>query len=159
MNKAIYFLVVIILISCKTNTIAQGEKKSVKSEISGVTTEKVKPQKKTFSKDQEAIAPGTIHLEGSVMLITENRSICSKTYKAAIAVRVENILGSGSGIENMISSGQEVIFGFRKFMADDFNILEKQFVKNKRFFIVIEEGRCRDMSEAVYLISKIEEIE
>ncbi len=152
MDKVIYLIVITFLFSCKTNTVAQ-EKESIDVKNAEPKIETLKAEKPVHPGIQDQMSPGTIHLEGVVLSVSENKSICGKSYRAAVNIKVGHIKGSGSGIVNMIASGQEVTFGVRKYMAADLTSLKQELTAGKRFFFIVEEGRCRDGSEAVYLIS------
>jgi len=162
MNKVLYFLLIMILFSCKTPGNAQEkkqsqnpEKKEIKKQTSKANTTITK--KPTYMGSQNPINPGTVHLMASVTKITKDTAICGKSYKAAVTVMVNKVQGSGSGIVNMISAGQQITFGIRKYMAQDFEALKQKLAKDQEYFFIVEEGLCMDMSQTAYVVSSFKE--
>ncbi|PKV48900.1 hypothetical protein ATE84_0916 [Aquimarina sp. MAR_2010_214] len=144
MNKILYILIVIGLFSCKSNSIAQEKE---------TKTEKTKPkvEKPKFSDLQDnTIDPNTVHLIAVIQHVTKNVSICEKSFKTTTTVKVKQIINSGSGIVNMISSGQEITFGFMNSPANDFDTLKQRIPKDKEVSFTIRENPCPDMSKTVY---------
>ncbi|WP_271783659.1 hypothetical protein [Aquimarina algiphila] len=163
MDKVVYLLLMMVLFSCKTtgNTQEKKEeqnyqKKEVENQGSNVNTPIIK--KPTYISSQDPINPGTVHLIASVAKITKDASICGKSYKATVTVKVNSVKGSGSGIVNMISAGQEITFGIRKYMAEDFEVLKQKLIKDQEFFFIVEEGLCRNMSQTAYVVSSFKVI-
>jgi len=154
MNKVIYIVLIAILYSCKSNSIAQEK---VKTSSDTPKIEKPKfgdPGDNKLTKlkpmDQSQISPNTVHLTGTVLGVYKNKSICGKPYDTAITIRVKDIIGAGSGIVNMISSQQEITFGLKKGQLEDFNILRKKHSENQEITFVVTEGLCRDMNKTAY---------
>ncbi len=146
MNKIVYLVVVVMLFSCKSSTIAQ-EKVPEKSQ-------KPKVEKPKFSdvQDQQRIEPNTILLTASIGSISKDAVICGKSYKSITAVKVNQILGSGSGLVNLLSAGQDVELAFMNTKANDYDTLKEKFVKGQKMTLKVREGLCPDMTQTVYEI-------
>ncbi|WP_299213130.1 hypothetical protein [uncultured Aquimarina sp.] len=156
MNKLMYIGLIIILFSCKSNSIAQEKEKS--------NTEKPKVEKPKFgdqndnevtklnvtSNDQ--ISPNTVHLTGIILKVFENKSICGTLYEVTAMVKVKSVIGSGSGIVNMISSEQEVLFGLTKNQLRNFETLQKKTDANQEINLVVLEVLCQNSSKTAYQI-------
>lgn len=142
MDKILYIVIVVGLFSCKSNSIAQ-EKETEKT--------KLKVEKPKFSDLQDTtIDPNTVHLIAVIQGVTKNASICEKSFKTTITVKVKQIINSGSGIVNMISPGQEITFGFMNSPANDFDTLKQRIPKDKEVSFKIRENLCPNMSKTVY---------
>jgi len=154
MNKLAYLGLIAILFSCKSTSIAQ--------EKENTTTPKTKIEKPRFvdTVDKEIsklsvigdrqITPNRVHLEGTVLGVYENISICGVPYEATIKVKVTSIIGSGSGIVNLISSGQEITFGCRKGELENFKTHRKQSTKDQKIIFIVNEGLCKNMGKTTY---------
>ncbi len=164
MNKGIYRVIILTILSCKSNSIAQ-DKKEVKTEKTKVDTSKTgkpkieipgfgDPRDNEIANTQMEVRPepGTIHLVGSVIKFYSETEVCGKPFKGAISIKVDKILKSGSGIVNIISSGQEITFGFLKGNVEDFKTLQQKFTKDQEVFFIVRESLCPDMNETVYEI-------
>ncbi|WP_160114763.1 hypothetical protein [Aquimarina sp. AU474] len=148
MNRIWYILIMVVLVSCKTNTVAQ-EKQSEKN-----TKPKVEKPKLDDIQDQQnqRIDPSTILITGSIQGVFKDSNICGKSYKASAILKVKQIVNTGSGIVNPISAGQEVRLGFISPKANDFESLKKEVVVGKEFSIKVMEGLCPDMGQTLYEI-------
>ncbi|AXT51894.1 hypothetical protein D1818_13945 [Aquimarina sp. BL5] len=156
MNKLMYIGLIIILFSCKSNSIAQEKEKS--------NTQKPKVEKPKFGDQNDnqitktsvisnnQISPNTIRLKGIVLEIFENKSICGTLYEVTVRIKVKKIIGSGSGIVNVISSKQEVIFGLTKNQLRNLETLQKKTDVNKEINLVVLEVLCRNSSKTAYKI-------
>ncbi len=165
MNKLVYLLVIMMLFSCKTtgNTPEKEQeqnlqKKEIKKEAQVSKSNSSIPKKPIHMGSQDQISPGTVHLKASVAEVDSNTAICGKSYKATVTVTVNSVKGSGSGIVNMISAGQEITFGIRKYMAQDFDALKQKLAKDQEFYFVVEEGLCRDMNQTSYVVSSFKQV-
>ncbi|MBQ0735239.1 hypothetical protein [Aquimarina celericrescens] len=146
MNKIVYIILISVLFSCKSNSAAQEKEKT--------NTDKPKVEKPKFGDvdTNNQIEPGTVYLTGSVVGVFKDKEICGKSYKATTVIKVNEVTGSGSGIVNLISSGQEITFGFLRGNVEDFKTLQQKFTKDQQVFFIVRESLCPDMNGTVYEI-------
>jgi len=156
MNKLMYIGLVIILFSCKSNSIAQEKEKS--------NTQKPKVEKPKYGDignneitklsviEDSQIAPNTVRLTGILVGVYKNKSICGASYEDIAKIKVKKIIGSGSGIVNVISSKQEVIFGLTKNQLRNLETLQKKTDVNKEINLVVLEVLCQNSSKTAYKI-------
>ncbi|WP_298542472.1 hypothetical protein [uncultured Aquimarina sp.] len=156
MNKLMYIGLIIILFSCKSNSIAQEKEKS--------NTNKPKVEKPKFGDigDNEItkldviadsqIAPNTVRLTGTVVGFYKNKSVCGVSFAGAANVKVKKVIGAGSGIVNMISSEQETLFGLTKNQLRDFEALQKNTNVHQEINLVVLEVLCQNSSKTAYQI-------
>ncbi|WP_299258945.1 hypothetical protein [uncultured Aquimarina sp.] len=156
MNKLMYIGLIIVLFSCKSNSIAQEKEKG--------NTEKPKIEKPKFGDQNDnqitktsvtsnnQISPNTLHLKGIVLEIFENKSICGTLYEVTVRIKVKSVIGSGSGIVNMIESEQEVVFGLTKNQLSDLETLQQKTDVNQEINLVALEVLCQNMNETAYQI-------
>lgn len=163
MNKLVYIILLAILVSCKSTSIAQENEKK-----SGNTEDKVKVQKPRFGDSnnggvrpnvvsQNQIAPNTIHLKAIVLEVLENNNICDKSYGNTSRLLVKKVKGYGSGIVNMISQNQELIIALRKGITGDVSSLKNNV--DKEVSMVVREKPCADFNQTMYEIVTISNID
>ncbi len=152
MDRIVFVLSIVVLFSCKSNSVAQEKEASQEAKA------KANVEKPLFVDHQNNISPGAVHLEATVIKIYKNDNVCGKSFKATISVKIDHVKGSGSGIVNMIATGQEITLGFRNAMVKDFDVLQEKLVVGQRFFFVLEEKLCRSGNDTVYMISRFEEV-
>jgi len=156
MNKVIYAILIVVLCSCKSNSTAK-ENGNMSSDTSAVNKSILADSRNNKLKtlhdvSHSQIAPNTVHVKGTVLGVFKNASICGISYEATTKVRITAIIGSGSGIINMISSGQEITFGLMKGQSEIFDVLLKKHTKDQKITFVLTENLCMDMGKTVYVI-------
>ncbi len=151
MNKLLYIVLVIVLFSCKSNSVAQ-EKEPFTQQKETVKPQKPKIEKPKFIDVQKTLSPGTVHFDGTIMNLSKNSSICDKVYNAVVTVKVDRIHGSGSSIVNIISAGQVINLPILGPQAKDFEGLEQKFTKDQKASFLVTESMCMDMNQTVYEI-------
>ncbi|WP_103864941.1 hypothetical protein [Aquimarina sp. I32.4] len=142
MTKILYVVLAILLFSCKSNSVAQEK---------GIKNTSSKVEKPKFGDTQSiAVDPNTVHLVAVVQELKKDGMLCDKKFKATTSVRIKRIINSGAGIVNMISAGQEIVFGFVNSPANDFKNLTQDISKDKEVFFKVRENLCSDMSNTMY---------
>ncbi len=148
MNKIVYLVVLIVLFSCKTNTVAQENKQD--------NNEKPKVEKPkfgdTYNDQSPRIEPGTVLFVGTIKGVSKKGNICGKSYNAVGTIVIENIIGSGSGIVNLMGKGQEMEMAFYLAKPEGFDDLESKAKSGNKFSIKAREGLCPDFNNTVYEI-------
>mgnify|MGYP001802081319 CR=1 FL=1 len=155
MNTLVYSMVLLIIFSCKSNSLAQEKSlKDKKSDIENVKDESIATEtknSKTIIGDglqiDTVLAPGSVHVSGSIISFHKNTTICNRPYKAALTIRIENVLKSGPGIIHMLSPNQEITLGFMNGMyTKDLSDLEDKMTTGKNLSMMLKEGLCFDMN-------------
>ncbi|MBQ4820166.1 hypothetical protein [Aquimarina sp. MMG016] len=173
MNKLFYLIIIAVIISCKSNTVAQ--EKSLKEKKANIENiDEVKPKTDINKSDNsmndkmiisgglpqnDLIEPGAIHLRGSVIAFYKNTTICNRPYKAALKISIERILKSGPGIVNVLSQNQEITLGFvNGVYTKELNALQNKMMKGKILSVMVKEGLCPNLgNDTVYEIVRFEE--
>ncbi|WP_378180391.1 hypothetical protein [Aquimarina sp. SS2-1] len=155
MNKAIYLGLVIILFSCKSNNgIAQEKEQNdpnrtpIEKPKFGDSNNNDPTKLKVVNNNQ--ISPNTVHLNAVLLDVSENKAICNISGSKSVNVKVKQVIGSGSGIVNMLSTGQEVILVLRQSTSKSLSSLKTNL--DKEIFIVVKERPCTDFSQTVFEI-------
>ncbi|AXT61759.1 hypothetical protein D1816_15820 [Aquimarina sp. AD10] len=149
MNKIVYFIIVVMLFSCKSNSIAQ--EKVQKTDLKPKSEQKLV---QSGLEDNHRIEPGTIKLIGSIVSLNEDTVVCGTSYKVSVLAKVSRIVNSGQGIVNLLSKGQEVtlVFMNSKNSSTDYDILKNKLVKGSEMSMQVREGLCLDMTQTIYTI-------
>ncbi len=153
-----YIGLIVILFSCKSNSIAQ-EKEKKSSQNAKIEKPKFgDPNDNELTKLKEVpnnqIPPNTVHLSVIVLEVSEDKAICNITNTTSIKVRIKQVIGSGSGIVNMVSSNQEIILGLRQNTLKYITSLKTKL--NKEIFIIVKEKPCSNFSQTLYEIISFE---
>ncbi|WP_109301946.1 hypothetical protein [Aquimarina sp. AU474] len=171
MNKLVYIIVTLLVIfSCKSNSLAQEKfSKKEKPDIENPKGEKLKTDMSSDSaivndtmiiggglQQDNVLEPGAMHIMGSVIAFYKSTNICDRPYKAALKIRIEKILKSGSGIVNVLSSGQEITLGFISGVyTKDLSALQSEMKLGKNLSIMVKEGLCPNLgNDTVYEIMR-----
>ncbi len=151
MNKIWYILIMVLLVSCKTNTVAQEKtpKKNTKPKVEKPKLDDVQDQQ---DEQNQRIDPSTILITGAIQGVFKDSNICGKSYKASAIFKIKQVVNTGSGIVNPLSVGQEVRLGFISPKANDFENLKKEVKVDQEFSIKVMEGLCPDMGQTLYEI-------
>ncbi|WP_103068978.1 hypothetical protein [Aquimarina sediminis] len=150
MNKVLYIIIMGLLFSCKSNSIAQ-EKENEEVQ------QKPKVERPKFKDLQNnTIDPNMVHLVSIMQSVNKNKAICGKTYTTTATIKVDRIVNIGSGIVNMVSPGQIITVGFMNFQEKELETLKQIVNKNKEVFLKIKEDLCPDMSNTVYEVLQFE---
>jgi len=162
MNKFVGLVIIICLFSCKSTSIAQEKQdtKTIKDKIVEKKTEtpdykKIKLGDPTDNERTHLdlntvsqVKPGTIQLEGLVETFYKNTAICEKPYKAAIKIKVSQIIESGSGLVKTLSKDQEITFGFIPGVyTKDLEVLQKKMQPGRKLSILVRQGLCPDFGD------------
>ena len=145
MKRIVYILVVIALMSCKTNTVAQEQEPTKKTKPAIVE----KPKFDDVVYDR--IDPSTVHIVATIMAVGEEKTICSRNYKDVVKIKIDAINGSGQAIINLLSIGQEIELGFvNKTLSR--KVIQKDLTKDKQLSMVVIETLCQDFNQTTYEI-------
>ena len=146
MKRIVYILVVIALMSCKTNTVAQEQEPAKKEKPTVV--EKPKFDDVVV---YDRIDPSTVHIVATIMAVGEEKTICSRNYKDVVKIKIDAINGSGQAIVNVLSIGQEIELGFvNKTLSR--KVIQEDLTKDKRLSMVVIETLCQDFNQTTYEI-------
>jgi len=168
MNRLVSLVIIVGLLSCKSNSIAQEKQdsKTIKDKIENKETQApIKLGGPTGMKTTplanssiSQIAPGTIQLTGVVKEFYKSTTICNRPFKAAIKIKVENIIKSGSGLVNLLSKDQEITLGFMSGVyTKDLDALQAKMQAGRNLSIQVTEGLCPDFgNNTVFEISRFE---
>ncbi|KAA1246561.1 hypothetical protein [Aquimarina sp. RZ0] len=139
------FLLVFLFVSCKPTLVAQEnmEKKNEKP--------KVEKPKFTGLDSHTPIGedPNTIRFIGKVVDVVKSQNVCNISRSTAI-IKVEKTEGSGSGIVNMINTGQTIILVLNTAFALDIENSKINMEKGIKGSFLIKEGLCQDMAQTIY---------
>ncbi|MFD2563630.1 hypothetical protein [Aquimarina rubra] len=158
MNKAIYLGLIIILFSCKSNTGIAQEKEENNPDKTPIEKPKFgdsndNDRTKLKFIDNNQIPPNTVHLNAVLLEVSEDKVICNVSGSTTVKVKVKQVVGSGSGIVNMVSANQEVVLTLRKASKNRTSLKAKL---EKEFFIIAKEKPCTDLSKTIYEIISFE---
>ncbi len=157
MKKTSVFLclvVILLTMSCKSTTYAQEETKDT------LTQKNVKIEKPKFSaKDiYTKIDPSTIVLIGEFMAIEKSTEQCDMSYEYAISIKVQKVVGMGSGIINKVSSDADLTILLPEKLVSPGNKKspDLNFKKGDLYRFDLLESLCRDAQKTRYTIMKYE---
>jgi len=159
MNKVVYIIIVIVLFSCKSKSVAQENKEipmaKNKKEVERIQFGDPRDNEITQlpSPIQNRIEPGTVHVQGTIMSFYDNKTICDKAYKTAFRIKINQIVKSGSGIVNALSKDQETIVGFvdSNYAKKYLSTLKNAINKGKKIPVILKEALCPNLgTETVY---------
>jgi len=136
-------------ISCKPSILVAQEKES----------ENLPNKKPRFSeKDIYQISPNSIHIIGQVESIRDKSiDLCENIYNHTALINVVEIIGSGSGIINMLNKDERVQMIFMMGYSEVINNKKMVFegIKEGELFKgIIIEKLCKDSGKTHYIISQ-----
>jgi len=148
MKGIIIVCLVLFCFSCKPSVLIAQEKES----------ETMQNKKPKFSeKDMYQISPNTIHIIGQIKTI-EDKSVelCKNKYNHLALIKVVDIVGSGSGIINMLNKDDqlqmEFMMGFSE-VKNNGKIMFEGIKEGELFNGIVVEKLCKDTRKTIYIIS------
>ncbi|MHA7059315.1 hypothetical protein ACWGOQ_0018960 [Aquimarina sp. M1] len=159
MSKILYIMLMLILFSCKSNnSIAQEKEKNNPKNTSIQKPKFGDPNNNDLIKINTTatnqIPPNTVYFNAVVLQISENEVVCDISNTTIVKVRVKQVVGTGSGIVNMLSSNQETVMVLGQNTLK--NRIALKEILGKEIFIVSREKPCYDFSQTVYEIVSFE---
>ena len=143
-------MVCIICFSCKSTV--KGQQKNNDS----IKKEPIENKKPVFSEKDiyHKINPNTIELVGEIVTVEDNSVLCGQHYETIFLIKVQRIIGSGSGIINMLNKGEtfKAIFS-KKLLFNNDKPLDSIFKKGSLFQVNVFEKLCFDTNKTTYFIS------
>lgn len=142
MIRFICIFLLFFIVSCKAQETMRKEEKR-----QDTTKPRIKkPKFEDVWDENQQLSPGTVRIKAMITGDVVAGDICGLPKKATVSITVNEVIGMGSSIVNLLYAKQEVIIEVSSHFRD------KLVSKGNTTTLLLREKLCQDMSQTYYSV-------